>query len=205
MSFLRELFGPSKAEIWSQLAQKTGGRFQEGGFFSGPDRLEAQVGQWMLTLDTYTVSNGKSSTTYTRFRAPYVNADGFRFQVYRAGLFTELGKMLGMQDIEIGDPDFDQTYVLKGNDEKKVRQFFSDDKLKALLNAQSHIRMEVKDDEGGWFREHFPENVDELYFVRGGVMRDLDELQALFELFAHSLHRLCHMGSAYEDDPNVRI
>jgi hypothetical protein len=159
----------------------------------------------MLTLDTYTVSTGKSSTTYTRFRAPYVNADGFRFQVYRSGLFTELGKMLGMQDIEIGDPAFDQTYVLKGNDENKVRQFFSDDKLKALLNAQSRIHMEVKDDEDGWFREAFPENVDELYFSRVGVMRDLDELQGLFELFAYSLHRLCHMGSAYENDPNVRI
>lgn len=205
MSLLRSLFGPSKAEIWSQLAQKTGGRFQEGGFFSGSGKVEMRVGQWMLTLDTYTVSTGKSSTTYTRFRAPYVNADGFRFQVYRSGLFTGLGKMLGMQDIEIWDPDFDQMYVLKGNDEKKVRQFFSDDKLKALLNAQSRIHMEVKDDEGGWFRDGFPENVDELYFRRVGIMKDLDELQGLFDLFSYSLHRLCHMGSAYENDPGVQI
>jgi len=205
MSLLRALFGPSQAEIWSQLAQQTGGRFQEGGFFSGPNRVEARVGQWMLTLDTYTVSTGKSSTTYTRLRAPYVNADGFRFKVYRAGLFTELGKMFGMQDIEIGDPAFDQTFVLKGNDEQKVRQFFSDARLKALIEAQPHISMEVRDDESGWFREAFPENVDELYFLRVGVMKDLAELQALFDLFAYSLHRLCHMGSAYENDPGVRL
>jgi len=65
--------------------------------------------------------------------------------------------------------------------------------------------MEVKDDEGGWFREAFPGNVDELYFRRVGVMKDLDELQGLFDLFSYSLHRLCHMGSAYENDPNVQL
>jgi hypothetical protein len=203
MSLLRSLFGPSQAEIWSQLAAQTGGQFSEGGFF-GRNRLDLQVDQWLLTLDTYTVSTGKHHTTYTRLRAPYVNADGFRFTVYREGLFTPLGKMLGMQDVEIGDPDFDQAFVLKGNDEAKVRRFFADDTLKALLYAQSAIHMEVKDDEG-FFRQSFPESVDELYFSRVGVMKDLPELRALFDLFSHTLHRLCHFGSAYENDPNIRL
>ncbi len=192
---LLSLFGPSKAEIWSQLAAQTGGQFTDGGFF-GKSRVDVRVDPWLLTLDPYTVSTGKSSTTYTRLRAPYVNADGFRFTVYREGLFTPLGKMLGMQDIEIGDPAFDQSFVLKGNDESKVRQFFADDTLKALLYTQSAIHMEVKDNEG-WFGSSFPANVDELYFQRVGIMRDLSELRALFELFSHTLHRLCHFGSAY--------
>ncbi len=203
MSLLNSLFGPSKAEIWSQLAAQVGGQFTDGGFF-GKTRLDVRVDPWLLTLDTYTVHHKNSSTTYTRLRAPYVTADGFRFTVYREGLFTPLGKMLGMQDIEIGDPDFDQTFVLKGNDEPKVRQFFADDTLKALLYTQSAIHMEVKDDEG-WFGRSFPEGVDELYFQRLGVMRDLPELKALFDLFSHTLHRLCHFGSAYENDPNIRL
>jgi len=200
---LLSLFGPSKREIWNQLANQIGGQLTPGGFF-GRDRLDARVGEWTLTLDTYAVSHGKSSTTYTRMRAPYVNADGFRFTAYRSGLFTPLGEMLGMRDIQIGDAVFDEAFVLKGNDEARVRQFFADDTLKALLYAQSRIHMEVKDDEG-WFRQSFPSNVDELYFRRVGVMRDLNELRALFELFSHSLHRLCHMGSAYENDPGIRI
>jgi hypothetical protein len=47
--------------------------------------------------------------------------------------------------------------------------------------------------------------VDELCFTRVGVMKDLDQLRGLFELFAESLHQLCHMGSAYEDDPQVAL
>lgn len=204
MGFLRDLFGPSKAEIWSQLASQVGGRFTSGGFFSGSDRVEVSVGQWVLTLDTYDESNGDTHATYTRFRAPYVNADGFRFTIYQAGLFTGLGNLLGMQDVEIGDRTFDDEYVLKGNDEEKVRLFFSDETLKRMIYGQSKIHMTVKDDEG-WFRKTFPMNVDELYFSRAGVMKDMAELSGLFDLFAYSLCRLCHMGSAYENDPGVKL
>ncbi|HEU4754425.1 MAG TPA: DUF3137 domain-containing protein, partial [Armatimonadota bacterium] len=97
MGLLRELFGPTREEIWRQLAAEMQASYVEGGWFHG-DKVQARTGDWIVTLDTYTVSNGKTSTTYTRLRAPFVNQDGFRFTLYRAGLFTELGKMFGMQD-----------------------------------------------------------------------------------------------------------
>jgi hypothetical protein len=31
---LRQLFGPSKDEIWSQLSQEIGADYQKGGFFT---------------------------------------------------------------------------------------------------------------------------------------------------------------------------
>jgi len=64
MGFLRQLFGPSKEEVWRQLCQEIGADFVEGGFWRG-DKVVAKVKEWTLTLDTYTVSTGKSSTTYT--------------------------------------------------------------------------------------------------------------------------------------------
>ena len=54
-------------------------------------------------------------------RAPYVNPEGFRFTIYRKGFFSDLGKLLGMQDIEVGDPEFDEAFIIKGNDEDRVR------------------------------------------------------------------------------------
>ena len=75
MSILRELFGPSKGEIWSQLSQEIGASYDEGGFF-GKDVVRLTYRQWEITLDTYTVSTGKSSSTYTRIRAPSLNPDG---------------------------------------------------------------------------------------------------------------------------------
>lgn len=203
MGLLRDLFGPSKGEIWAQLAEQVRGRFVDGGFL-GNSKVVVQAGQWTVTLDTHTVSTGKSSVTYTRMRAPYVNADNFRFTIYREGFFSPIGRALGMQDISIGDPGFDERFVIKGNDEARVRQFFDDAPLKALLYAQPDLLFQVKDDEG-WFGAGFPQGVDELYFQRLGVMRNLDELRALFDLFSYSLHRLCHLGSAYENDPGVAL
>ena len=47
----------------------------------------------------------------------FVDPEGFRFTVYRKGIFSDIGKWFGMQDIEIGDEDFDRDFILKSNQE----------------------------------------------------------------------------------------
>ncbi len=75
MGTLRKIFGPSKEEVWTRLSEEIEADFIDGGFLRG-DKVVAKVREWVITLDTYTVSTGKTSTTYTRMRAPYVNIDG---------------------------------------------------------------------------------------------------------------------------------
>src|SRR5206468_1858340 len=84
---LRKLFGPSKKEIWRKLSEEMNGRFIEGGFLK-QDKVEVSHGEWVLTLDTYVQSAGKTVIVFTRMRAPYVNPDGFRFTIYRRGFFS---------------------------------------------------------------------------------------------------------------------
>lgn len=201
--FLRRLFGPSRDEVWRQLASEIGARYVDGGFWRG-DKVQVDVGEWTVTLDTYTVSTGHTHVTYTRMRAPYVNPDGFRFRVWRGGFFSAVGKLLGMQDLEIGDPAFDQAYVIQGNDESKVRALFGNPRIRELISALSEFHLEVKDDEG-FFGPRFPEGVDELIFQVTGVLKDTDQLKRLFDLFAEVLNHLCHMGSAYENDPQLEL
>ncbi len=203
MSMLRMMFGPSRAEVWSRVASRVGGRYEDGGFW-GKDRVTAEVGEWTVTLDTYTVSTGKSSHTYTRMRAPYVNPDGFRFSVRRKHLFDGIGALLGLQDVEVGHREFDEAFVIQGSDEGKLRRLFQNRELRRLLEAQPQVCLQVKDDEG-WFATRFPEGVDELHFLVHGTIRDEARLEALFALFAETLQTLCHIGSAYEDDPGLRL
>ena len=63
----------------------------------------------------------------------------------------------------MGDPEFDEAFIIKGNDESKVRDLFANPKIRQMIQAQPKIRLEVKDSEG-WFGPKFPENVDELHF-----------------------------------------
>src|SRR3954453_18156277 len=152
-------FGPSKDEAWRRLGEEIDAEFIDGGFWKG-SKLQAHVGPWTVTLDTHTVTTGHAHFTYTRMRAPFVNPEGLRFTVYRKGLFSELGKLLGMQDIEVGDPEFDEAFIVKGTDESKVRELFADPEVRSLMLAQPQIRLEVKDSEG-WFGPSFPEDVDD--------------------------------------------
>jgi hypothetical protein len=200
---MRKMFGPSQEEVWRKLSAELGSEFVGGGFWKG-SKVQVNVGEWTITLDTYTVSTGKSSVTYTRMRAPYVNADGFRFTIYREGFFSGIGKWLGMQDVIVGFPAFDRDFIIKGNDENKLRALFAHPRIREMIQAQPDIHFEVKDDEG-WFGAQFPDGVDEIYFSVVGVIKDVERLKTLFSLFAHTLNHLCHIGSAYEDDPQLEL
>ncbi len=79
---------------------------------------------------------------------------------------------------------------------------FSNAGIRSLIQAQSQFNLEIKDDEG-FFKKHFPEGVDELYFQVTGVIKDIGRLKELYELFAEVLKELCSMGSASAEEPGV--
>jgi hypothetical protein len=222
MSLFRRLFGPSQNEVWKQLCYEIGADFIKGGFFKS-SKVEARIRKWTVTLDTYTVSTGKSSVTYTRMRAPFINKDGFRFKVYRRHLFSAVGKILGMQDVEVGgpkfdsleplfglpgyidpqmiesgDPEFDRDFIIKSNNEQKVRGLFKQIKIRELLQSQPSIHLEVKG-AGGWPKGGKNKGFDELYFQVTGVIKDLGRLKRLFELYEEVLSGLHSQGTASEE------
>lgn len=204
MSIFRTIFGPSKEEIWRQFCDQTGSNFVPGSFFKF-DKVEATHGPWVVTLDTYAVSTGKSTIVYTRMRAPYVNPDGFRFTVYRKGIFTLIGKLFGMQDVSVGHEDFDREFVIKGNDDNKLWRLFASQRVRDLISSQKDIYFSVKDDDGMVWRSRFPDGVDELYFQVVGVIKDVERLKLLYELFSETLDELCRMGSASQQAPPVKL
>jgi hypothetical protein len=46
---------------------------------------------------------------------------------------------------------------------------------------------------------------DELQFTVIGVIKDVERLKLLFELFSETLDQLCRIGSAYEQAPDVTV
>lgn len=201
---LRDLFGPSREEIWRQLCNEIGADFVDGGFWKG-DKVQARVKNWTVTLDRYVMHAGHAVVVFTRLRAPFVSRDGFRFRAYRKKVFSGLGKMLGMQDIEAGSSvRFDDDFILQGNDEHKVRVLFANQEIVRLLQEQPDVHFELKDDEGT-FQSHFPEGVDELLLQIHGDVKDVQRLKKLFDLFAEVLDELCRMGSATEEAPGVAL
>jgi len=202
MNSLRKWFGPSKEEIWRQLCAESGADYIEGGFWKR-DKVQATHDAWTITLDTYAVSTGKVTMVFTRMRAPYVNPAHFRFTIYRRGLFSDIAKWFGMQDVVVGHEEFDRDFIIKGTDEGKLRALFDNPRLRELIAAQPEIHFEVKDDDGSW-SGNYPADTDELRFHVCGIIKDVKRLKLLFDLFAETLDQLCRIGSAYEKAPSIK-
>jgi hypothetical protein len=201
MGLSRQLFGPSRDDIWSELSQEIGADFQKGGAF-GTSKLIVTHHQWEITLDTYQVTTGKTHTHYSRARAPFLNPDGFRFGISPKTILSGLGKSLGMQDIEVGDPAFDDAFIIKGTDVDKVQRLLMNARLRQLIQSLSMNHLEVKDNDG-LISKRFPPDADEIYWDTHGVMLDKQRIKDLFTLFALMLDELCRLGFTQDCAPGV--
>ena len=203
MTAQRSILGLSRDELWKQLAADVGGEYEDGGHL-GQDVLRYRAGEWEITVDTYAAGDGDSLVTHTRMRAPFINKDGLYFKISREGLFAPIEKLLGMQDIQIGNEYFDENFLIKGNNDEKIKLLLKSPKLRNLIQSQPEINFEIREDEG-WFGASFPDGVDELYFECHGVLNDKKKLKSLFDMFSTALERLVQIDSAYDDDPEVEL
>ena len=198
------LFGKSRKEVWKQLSEEINANYIEGGLFQSP-RVEFKHRNWIIYLDTYTVSTGKSSITYTRMRAPLVNTKKFNFKIYRRGIGSNIGKALGMQDIEIGYDDwFDRDFIIKGNNEELLRRLLQKHNIRRLIEKQSKIVFELKDNEGR-FGPKYNENESVLYFVVVGVIKDKERIKDLFELFKVVINEFESIGFSINQASKVQL
>ena len=203
MGMLTGWFGPSRGEIWHKLSAAIGGSYSPR-TWRRSDRIQVEHAHWTITLDTYTVHANNTHLPFTRFRAPFVETEGLRFKIKRSHAFSFVGRWLGLQDVEVGDEPFDRAFVIKANDETRVRAFLANADLRRMLAAQKSIALSVEDHEG-WFGPKFAPDTDELRVVVSGHVKDTERLRALFELFAVALDQLCSIGAARPRQPELRL
>lgn len=194
------MFVASKEDAWRRLSAEIGAEYIEGGFFK-TSKVSLNYKQWKITLDTYTVSTGKSSVTYTRITAPFNNKTKLHFRIYRKGLFSDIGKFLGMQDIKIGDAAFDEAFIIQGNNEKIIKDILMNEDINYLFKRQKRVDIAIHKDRG-LFSEKTPEGYDEIYFRVPGVIKDLQALKELFILFTKLLDIIANMN---EDEQVVNF
>jgi len=202
MAQQRKQFRSEQEAIWQQLSDSLGGEFfdREG---HRQDKVRIRCNDWTVTLDLHGEPGYKAEKVYLRLRAPYVNPDGFRFNIYRHGLYEGVAKLLGAQDIKTGFEEFDSMYICQSNDAERLKKLASNERLRGLIKTEPGIHLFVRES-GDWFKDDFPEGVDELVLELENDVRDLERLEKLYLLFSETLHTLCHIGGAYEDDPNIQ-
>lgn len=135
----------NRRATWTKVATDLGGVFHlPTGFWRRQnERIEANISGVPVVLDMYVVSTGKSSHPYTRVRAPYARGPGPKLRVYRQGLFSAIGKAIGMQDLAFGElAPFDAEFVVKADNEAVARALWSRRAMERMLATFSRARID---------------------------------------------------------------
>lgn len=115
-----------RREAWPNAARELGGTHHpQSRWWRNDEHILANVDGATVKLDSYTVSTGKSSATYTRVVAPFVYGPGPKMKVAKRGVFATIGTALGMDDHALGDPVFDDAYVVRGNHAAVLRRLWT--------------------------------------------------------------------------------
>jgi heat shock protein HtpX len=189
------ILGRSKATIWRQVARDIGGNYQDGGSF-GREVLRYRSGECEITLDTFEQGNDESTTIYTRMTAPFENKHALYFKMYRVGCCASIGTLFGMQDIQIGDPSFDDDFIIQGNDDEKIRWLLNDATIKDRIQEAIPRRLFAIGQPAlgsAVFGARYP---DQLFFQCSGVVKDEDLLKNQFQLFVVTFARLAQIESS---------
>jgi len=179
--------------VWAQLSKELGGQFVDRKGWA-QDYVRVEYDNWVVTLDFELHAGYRSECVHTRFRAPVLRTP-FRFRVFQQELIHSVARILGMQDIEIGDGDFDRMFVVQGTDTERVREIFQDDALRRLMLQEPELEIELDTPE----HPHVESGLecDELSLEVPGKVEDGTRLRNLFDAFGHILHGLQKMGLAH--------
>ncbi|MFW2338828.1 MAG: hypothetical protein ACN4GK_02155, partial [Acidimicrobiia bacterium] len=109
---------------WAEAADALGIDINTGSIFSLP-RLHGLVSDQVVSVHTFQSSSGNNQQRYTRFEVTYPSI-GLGLELSRQ---TKVGgffrRMVGMQDVEIGDPAFDDAFVVNASDPHRLAVFLS--------------------------------------------------------------------------------
>ena len=198
------IFGPSHKETWTKLSEEAKAEFVNGNIWNS-HKVVKQEKAWTITLDTFAAHAGKATIPFTRFRAPFVSKDNFRFKIENRNFFSAIPDFFGRKNPNTGFPDFEKHFVISTKDEYKLQKLLANKTIRELLMGQEDMEFEIKDDEGWLVSPKFPSDVDEVYFQIAGVVKDVERLKLVFTLIAEVLNQLVEINSAYDRNPNITL
>ncbi|MDP6554785.1 MAG: RING finger protein [Pirellulaceae bacterium] len=109
-------------DTYQRVARSLGGHSVPGGVMGRPTlRFSYAGGQ--AVVDIYS-TGGKHAKYYTQLHLGWPDAH-LRCEVCPQRVISVVGKFLGMQDIQIGSPEFDPLYLISGNSEEAIRRLLS--------------------------------------------------------------------------------
>jgi hypothetical protein len=132
-------------EAWRSAAERLSFDFAPASWSRGPTMTGSLEG-FPAEIHSYTKSSGKSSSRYTRYTVEFP-AIGVGLRLSRQSGLGYFLKVLGTQDIEIGESTFDEAFIVQALDPRGARAVLTPGTTMALNRLIAvHPEIVVNDD-----------------------------------------------------------
>ena len=163
--------------LYEEQAQKRNGTCRKGGLFSYP-KLILPYGE--QGVEIYMRPGSRNSPPYTFIKSRLNLLRKYHLRICREIRLFGIGTVFG-QDIQVGNAEFDEAFVVQGSDTMIVRTFLQHQIQQSLLHIKAWSpRLEVKE--------------ERFVFRVGRVMKSSEEMDAFIEVGLELLKRIGEMG-----------
>lgn len=168
---------------WSTFADSNDLRFNPPGLL-GDFTMHGDYRGESVQVETVRRGHGRSRKTYTQYTVELPSSVPMDLLLYDEGLFSKLGKMFGGQDIQVGRPDLDRAFIIRGGHEHEVREFLDRDTV-----ADAFLKVHR-------FCSDFQLEHGTLQIERRGLVRDADDIEDNLEPLIRCAKVLKNAGEA---------
>ncbi len=144
MSFHSDLFGWEY--VWRNFADGKGGEVLEtdqGGILAlmipAPD-----IDSTVVLMPS--VKRGKRASKGTTVAVTFKPVSDFGLVVHAEKLSDQVGKVFGMQDVQVNDAEFDSKFLIQGTNESIIKKLFADARLRESLLLQPPTELRIETD-----------------------------------------------------------
>ncbi len=185
--------------VWMEFAEEFKASVDDPNPDSSHTRMSISVPitdtGWVLVYTM--VPKGMAKNDQTAIDVEYKANGNFKFAIHPQNWLDGFGKLLGMQDIVVGQPEFDKHFIVKSNDEKLVKQYFKDTVLAKQLLDEPTIQLWANCDN----EEHSTVRATTAGCTRlclrvQGAVDDFERLKQFYRLKHRALHNLVQIGAA---------
>lgn len=163
-----------QSHLLKRVAVQFSGQFQSGGKLGYPKTLLPYKNNEMVVYYRPRSRYKKASTV---IECGVGGGKEFEFCIYPRSLLADVAKLVGMQDVEIGQHVFDQKFIIKTNKPLVIKEYLHQDLCRHVLGLpMPHISIKLQKGRFVFSVQHMLKE-DQEYFQMVEVARQLvDEL-----------------------------
>jgi hypothetical protein len=140
MEEARVISGSSLDEVWKQVDADFS-QYQE--LYEYSAIIEQQGRSITLDIDIDLGGGFEGGYALTRFMSPLKSFDDFRFSLHREDLLDDIGKFFGMEDIQIGYPEFDKEIVIKSNQPERIKDILASAQIREVIQSLPNFEFHI--------------------------------------------------------------